>query len=219
MTKRRTSRWDQLLELLLAIVVVSILSMFGLQALGGPDNVRAIVASAGRFGPVIFILLKIATNVIAPLSGAPLIITGSLLFGTWEGLIYLLLGDLLGANINFWIARILGRPGIRRVMGARALQQVDEAVRHAGGWRMLLAASFVLSVIYDFVSYAAGLSNIKYKYFFWITFVSCLPTTFVYLFVGRTLVSGTATIYGFVILGVILGLVWSVRWVRGRISG
>src|SRR6185369_1051677 len=126
----------------------------------------------------------------APLSGAPLIITGSVLFGTWEGLSYILIGDLLGGNLNFWIARRLGRPGIRRFVGAKAIRQVDATVRHVGGWRALLVASLLFSTLYDFIIYAAGLSNLKYRHYFWITLVGCVPTVVIYLGIGKTFTTG-----------------------------
>lgn len=209
MTKQLTLRWDKILLLLLILIVVSLASMLVLLAFGGVDNVRAFVAGAGSWGSLAFIFLKICSNVIAPLSGAPLIVTGSVLFGTWEGLIYLLVGDLVGGNLNFWIARRWGRPGIRRFVGVGATKQVDAAVRHAGGWRALVVASLVFSVVYDFISYAAGLSNLRYAYYFWITLLSCIPTTLFYFGIGSTLATGPAAIYLFAVLGVATGLaIW-----------
>jgi uncharacterized membrane protein YdjX (TVP38/TMEM64 family) len=186
MSQPSTLRWDSLLPFLLLLVIITLASILGLQVLGGVENVRTFVSSAGGWGPLVFILLKITVNVIAPLSGAPLLITGSVLFGTWEGLTYIVIGDILGVHSNFWIARRLGRPGIQRFIGERAVRQVDQAVRHAGGWRALMVASLLFSMLYDFISYAAGLSNIRYWHFFWITFLSCVPTIILYMLIGNT---------------------------------
>lgn len=205
--------WDKVLWFLVGVVAATFVSALTFEALGGVHHVRTMVADAGSWAPVLFIVLKIASNVIAPLSGTPLLVTGGMLFGVWDGLAYILIGDAVGGSLNFWIARLLGRPGIRRFVGRGATRQVDQAVSYVGGWKALLVASVVLSPVYDFVSYAAGLSNLPFRHYFWVTLVGSVPTAFVYMFVGDRLANGQLLVSGLV--GLVVAVVLAI-WIHLR---
>jgi len=210
---RSRSKWDKLLPAVMAAVVVSLISVVLMQWWGGAERVRALVAGVGPWAPLVFVLLKASTYVIAPLSGAPLIIAAGTLFGFWEGLALTLTGETLGACLNFWIARLLGRPGIRRFAGPGAIRRVDDAVAHVGGWRALLVANVFFSAFYDFISYAAGLSNLPFRHFFWVTVAGAVPGLTLYVFIGDRLTGGPGVAYLLVGVLVLLG---AVMWVRRR---
>jgi uncharacterized membrane protein YdjX (TVP38/TMEM64 family) len=188
------------------MLVISLATVLLLDAFGGADKVRDYVAGSGVWAPLVFVALKAATYVIAPLSGTPMKITAGALFGVWGGLALLTIGDLLGGSLNFWIARLLGRPGIRRFAGPKAIKKVDETVEHVGGWRALLMARLILSPIYDFISYAAGMSNLKYRHFVWVTLVGGIPAGIVFVFFGDSLTKGPAVLWVLVSALVVLGL-------------
>jgi uncharacterized membrane protein YdjX (TVP38/TMEM64 family) len=207
--------WDKLLPALVVVLAISIASVWAMDALGGAQHVRGWVENAGIWGPLVFVLLKASTYVIAPLSGTPLKITAGALFGVWEGLAYTMLGDILGGSLNFWIARQLGRPAIARVAGKGAIKQVDDAVAHVGGWKALLVARLVLSALYDFISYAAGLSKLPYRQYLWVTIVGGIPGSLMYVWLGNSLTSGP---YGIGIMAGLLGLALLAAWAQKRIK-
>lgn len=187
--------WEKLLPALLVVLVISVGSVLAINALGGAEVMRSIVSSAGPWSPLVFVLLKASTYVFAPLSGTPLKLVAGAVFGVWEGLVLSLVGDVLGGTLNFWIARIFGRPGISRFVGAKAIRQVDETIEHAGGWRALLVARVVLSSLYDFISYAAGLSRLSFRQYFWVTVVGGVPSALLFVFIGDALITGPYAIW------------------------
>ncbi len=203
----------KLLPLVLVLVIVSLVSAGVLAVWGGPERMRAWVVGAGWWAPVVFVVLKMATNVFAPLSGSPLVLAAGALFGVWEGLALVTIGDVLGECTNFWIARVVGRPGIRRLLGRTALKRVDEAVENVGGWRALVFAAVFLSAVYDFVSYAAGLSKLPFWQFFWITLVGGVPSAFLFVVLGRSLTAGasSALLAGGLVVGGGVWLLWRKR--------
>lgn len=210
-TKQLQPHWEKLLPAIAVMLVISLLSVLAMQGLGGAERIRMWVAGAGTWAPLVFIGLKASTYVIAPLSGTPMKLAGGALFGVWEGLLYTTIGDMLGGSLNFWIARLLGRPAIRRVAGAKAIQQVDDTAAHVGGWRALLVARLVLSSLYDFISYAAGLSKLPFKHYLWVTLVGGLPTGLMYVFIGDRLTTGPSAIY--ILLGMV-AIVGVAIWMR-----
>jgi uncharacterized membrane protein YdjX (TVP38/TMEM64 family) len=205
--------WEKLLPAFLVVIAISLVSVIAMQLLGGAAYIRAWVTGAGPWAPLVFVLLKASTYVIAPLSGTPLKLTAGALFGVWDGLLYTTIGDILGGSLNFWIARLLGRPGIARFAGPKAIRQVDDTVAHVGGWRALLLARLALSSLYDFISYAAGLSKLPFKHYVWVTLVGGIPAGLVYVFIGDRLTSGGGVIY---ILAGILALVATAAWIKRK---
>jgi uncharacterized membrane protein YdjX (TVP38/TMEM64 family) len=187
-----------------------------MQAFGGAEKIRGLVEGAGVWAPAVFILLKASTYVFAPLSGTPLKITAGALFGLWEGVLYTTLGDVLGGCLNFWIARLFGRPAIRRFAGAKGIKQVDETVEHVGGWKALFVARLVLSSLYDFISYAAGLSNLQFKHYLWVTVVGGIPAAILFVYVGDALIAGPGALYVLGALAVLVGLAMGLQWLQNR---
>lgn len=198
---------------LLAALAISLVSVVIVNALGGPERFRDIIISAGPFAPLAYVGLKAATYVIAPLSGTPIKLAGGALFGFWEGAAYALAGDMLGACINFWIARFLRLKGVVRLAGKGALKKIDETTEHVGGWRALLVARLFLPSLYDFISYAAGLSNIPFRQFFWVSLLAGIPSTLLAAWLGDSLVTNPAIFYwmtGIAAVIIVLGL-WASK--------
>lgn len=135
---------------------------------------------AGPAAPLVYILLKATTTVLAPLSGTPLRIASGVIFGLWEGLLYTLVADVLGGSISFWISRVYGRRFLRWFIGSQAVAALDELSRHTGGWRALLFVRLILPAIYNYISYAAGLTSLPFRQYVAVTALGgLLPTGFV----------------------------------------
>ncbi len=182
---------------LLVAVIISVASLVIVNLLGGAEKFRELIEGAGAWAPVVYIGLKAATYVIAPLSGTPVTLAGGALFGFLEGAGYVLIGDMIGASLNFWIARLFRAKAIVKLAGKKALKQIDETTRHVGGWRALLAARLLLASLYDFISYAAGLSNLPFKQFFWVSLLAGIPSTLLIAFIGDSLATQQRLIFGF----------------------
>lgn len=155
----------------LVVIGLSLAGLGLLEIFGGLDRFIRIVKDAGPWAPVMFILLKTLSYVIAPLSGAPLKIAAGALFGFWPAFLYVSLGDTLGGTLNYWVARGLGRPAIAKLTGPKSLNEVEVLRKSVGNTRALIFSRIVLSPIYDFISYAAGLMKVPFSVFVAVTAV------------------------------------------------
>lgn len=169
-------------------------------------KMRQWIEGAGVWAPLVFVGLKASTYVVAPLSGTPVKLAGGALFGFWEGAALGLTGDLLGGSINFWIARLFRDKAITRLSGRKAIKQIDDLTEHVGGWRALVAARLFLSSLYDFISYAAGLSKLPFKQFFLVSFLAGIPSTLMASWIGNAAVTNKSFLYITFIVGAV-GLV------------
>ncbi len=150
----------------------------------GPEAARRAMEEAGPAAPLLFVLLKVATIVLAPLSGSPLYLVAGPLFGQVPGTLYLVAGDTIGGSVAFALSRRYGRTLLARVFGVGAAAAVDRAYARVGSWRALLLGRLLMPGLTDWISYAAGLTTMRYVPFLLISFFGGLPATYVAVSVG-----------------------------------
>ena len=151
------------------------------------DKLKGLVASFGVFGPIILILLITITQIIAPLSGSPVYFAGFALFGKWV-FIYGYIASLISSVINFYIARVWGRDLVVRFVGQKNMKLVDDFTQDYGA-KTLIFLRVIQGYMHDFVSFAYGLTNIKFKTYIIITTVCPIPWLIVWLYLTTKVVS------------------------------
>ncbi len=163
---------------------ITILVIIALTFLIDLDSVRSWVEQAGIWGPVIFILLKISTIVIAPLSGSPLYPLVGLLFGFWPGILYIEIGDFLGYSIAFFISRFFGEKFVSKLLSDNEEGMLARIVKHASTPKGFLHACLTLFAMPEILAYGAGLTKISY----WRFISTMMPITLIgasfFVFIG-----------------------------------
>ncbi len=149
--------------------------------------VKVWVERVGVWGPLLFILLKISTIVIAPLSGSPLYPLVGLLFGFWPGILYVAIGDFLGYTIAFSISRIWGRKVVYKLLSGNEEGILARIVNHIGNARGFLQACLTLFALPEVLSYGAGLSKLPYVKFIAILLPFSLVAASILVFFGSIL--------------------------------
>jgi uncharacterized membrane protein YdjX (TVP38/TMEM64 family) len=139
------------------------------------------VKNAGYFAPVLFILITVLSHVIAPLAGTPFVILAISLYGYLDTLFLVYIAGMISATINFYIARKFGRRWVEKLAGKDSMKKIDEFTTVSGKKALILARVFGFSV-FEFVSYAAGFTNMPFKDYFIITAVfASIPGVVMYI--------------------------------------
>lgn len=129
-----------------------------------PEAVRAWIQGLGPAAPAVFIVLVAVAVVVSPIPSVPLGLAAGAAFGIWWGTVYSLIGSQLGAMIAFGLAKRLGRPFVERYVPRESLEQVDRFAQQRGAW-----AVFIMRLLpafnFDWVSYAAGLTTLRWGTF------------------------------------------------------
>jgi uncharacterized membrane protein YdjX (TVP38/TMEM64 family) len=192
-----------------AVCLLSVAMYAAFHAIG-VERIRLAVEAAGPWGPVVYVALKVATFVIAPLSSAPLRISAGAVFGFWDGVLLTVLGNVIGGSINFWLSRLVGRRVVARCIGATGMEGVDRLVGRLGDWRALVFARVFLAPAWDFVSYAAGFTPIRFGTYFVIAVVGDVIPSMLYVGIGTSLAEDPklllAVLAGFALLYALLPL-------------
>jgi len=188
--------WEYLLELTAAFQSI--------------ETARAYIAGYGALAPVISAILMIFQSVIAPLPAFLITFANGLLFGVWWGAALSWSSAMLGAALCFFIARLLGRPVIVRLLNESAVNTSDRFFQRYGKHAVLIAR-LIPVISFDAISYGAGLTDMRFLGFAIATGIGQLPATLLYSYLGdRVTGSIKALFWGFglvISVSIIIGLV------------
>jgi len=137
------------------------------------DKLSILVEQAGIFAPLVLILAKSSTLIIAPLGGTLIYVVATTLFGFQKALLYTILGDLLGSAVSFWIARIWGKTLVEKFAGKKSLAVIHKLIKKIEDKRWLLAARMI--GLQDFVNYAAGFMKISFMSYMGLVLITQIP--------------------------------------------
>lgn len=197
-----------------AIFIALIAGLIALINAIGLENIRETIASAGPAAPLLYICLKAVTYIVAPLSSGPIQLGSGILFGLWEGVLYTLIGEVIGGCVNFWVARLFGRRAVARLAGEQGLQRIDSLYAQVGEWRSLVYARLFLFSIWDFLSYAAGFTPVRFRSYLIVSVVAGFFPTFLAVALGTVWAeasSGVVILYVLIAIASALPLIFQRR--------
>lgn len=139
------------------------------------EGFKDFTASLGFFGYFIVIGYTVLSHVFAPLAGTPGVLLGVTIYGVKTGMFLLYIASLISASINFWISKKFGRKLVTKLVGEKSMKEVDEFTSVEGKQALIISRLFGFP-IFEFISYAAGLTNISFKDYFIITAVASIFT-------------------------------------------
>jgi len=197
----------------LIVVALIILGLFWLQKQTlqiDVEKLKSFILSFGALGSVIFILFSVFSVVFSPLTAFPFWLASLALFGFWSTFFYILISNSLGSVINFLIAKRFGRPLVAKFVGQKSVKKIDE-FSEVMGLKVLFIARLFGGAATDYISYAAGLTSMKFKPYLWISLFVPIPMTFlnVYL-IDQALMLKTVYIAFLGILGYILAMLFPI---------
>ncbi len=128
----------------------------------------------GVWGPVVYIVVFAASMLFAPLPTAPMPLVAAAVFGPALGFLYTITATAIGSTICFWVARRLGRPVLRRLTSQRALDKIDELGARLGIRLLIVLRLFPVAGV-DYVSYAAGLTQMRFPTYIVISVLASAP--------------------------------------------
>ncbi|SFH29459.1 Uncharacterized membrane protein YdjX, TVP38/TMEM64 family, SNARE-associated domain [Palleronia marisminoris] len=207
-------------HLLILLFLIAVLGL-GAWGLWGPPSLASeidretldrLVGSAGSAGPIVIVGLMTLAVVASPIPSAPIAMASGAAYGHFWGSIWVIIGAESGALIAFGLARGLGRGVMVRWFGDRIEQGL------LGSQNALTAAVFASRLMpfvsFDLISYAAGLSPLRFWRFALATLAGIAPASFLLAHFGTSAASGDAGVFTWIAalgLGVVTGapLLWA----------
>lgn len=157
------------------------------------ESVIELIRGYGAYAAVISFFLMILQSILSPIPALLITLSNAAVFGWWKGALLSFWSSMVGAALCFYIARTLGRDVVEKITTKTGLAKVDEFFERYGK-NSILICRLLPFVSFDIVSYAAGLTPIKFLDFFIATGLGQLPATIVYSYLGN-LAGSTKTIF------------------------
>lgn len=150
-----------------------------------PEKFKETINGFGIWGPVIYIVFYIIRPLIL-FPAALLSASAGVIWGV-KGFIYLQIAANLSAVGEFLVARYLARESIERFLKGK-IGNFDEAIEKRGFITVLLIR-LIPNLPWDFQNLGLGLTKVKFRDYFWATFIGIMPGSFALVYFGSSFIS------------------------------
>ena len=200
--------------IIIAAVIVTIVYWGPISTFfGNPDAIKHYVEAAGPWGPIVFVAAQFLQILVAPIPGQAVGVIAGALFGPWLGLLYSMVGAILGFTTVFVLAKLLGRPFVERFVKKKDLDKFDAITKKAGA--LVLFLIFLLPGFPDdVICYLAGLSNLRIRTLVLVSIAGRLPGYLITSFMGAGIGSANTTVVA--VLVSVVGLAAVISYVFRR---
>jgi uncharacterized membrane protein YdjX (TVP38/TMEM64 family) len=166
------------------------------------NELSDVIQGFGILGAAIFVLLITIKVMIAPMPGLILYVTGAALYGWFLGAILVLIGNMIGATLCFYLAKYLGRDYLEAKISRKKIEKFDMYTEKYGGYALFFLRINPLTSS-DIISYVAGFSKIRFRNFFLGTLFGLIPLSFAQTYFGSIIINLSPWVY-WLILGLSL---------------
>lgn len=147
------------------------------------SDIEEFIISAGYWGVAASLGLMVLHSFV-PFPAEFVAIANGMIYGPVWGTVITWVGAMLGAFAAFGVARWLGRPLVRRLLAEHSMQQVDDWVANYGAGSLFFSR-FIPVIAFNLINYAAGLTNLSWWTFSWMTGLGILPLTTLMVVMGH----------------------------------
>lgn len=202
--ERSASSWK--IFVVIGVLVVVVLFLVRISLNPEAEAIKEFIRSYGALGPVVFILVNSITIVFSPLTSFPLWLASLTIYGFWPSVVFVYIGNNLGNLAAFLISKHFGRPLVVRLVGQNNIAKVDQFIKVVGVKPLFVARLFG-GAASDYISYAAGLTNIKAGTYLTINLLAMAPSIILELLILERTISvnpiyfGIFIIWGYIVAG------------------
>lgn len=149
-----------------------------------PNFIRGKISLLGAWVYISYVLFYILRPLVL-FPATLLSILGGVIFGYFWGIIFVLLGAMLSAVVEFLISRRFGRKLVTGLLSEEGLIRLDKtAQKH--GFKAVLLIRLIPNVAYDIQNFSLGLSGIKFRDYFFATLLGIIPANLIYVYLGHS---------------------------------
>ena len=113
----------------------------------------------------VYIGIQVLQIVISIIPGQAFQFAAGYLYGFFFGLLFSVIGALIGTTISFYLARLLGKGALHLFFGEERMTYFIERLNSKRAYTIVFLLYLIPGLPKDVVSYAAGVSEMKFKAF------------------------------------------------------
>ena len=135
------------------------------------SSLKEYILSTKEKGVITYIIIQASQVIFLPIPAAVICIVGSLVYGPFLGAIYCTAGILIGSYISYLIGKIFGFRLVSWIVGKDNVYKYSEIIQKRG--KVFLCLAFLLPMFPDdILCLIAGITNMAFPSFFWITLIT-----------------------------------------------
>ncbi len=138
-----------------------------------PYKIRDAIRGYGEAAALVYVTAYALNTVILVPPIAAISLASGMIFGKIWGSLYILMGAVLGTSATFFISRTFGRRWVKKMLRGR-FRHLDERLGQKG-FATVLFLRLVPIIPYEVMNYVSGLSGIRFRDYFWATFLGSIP--------------------------------------------
>lgn len=170
------------------IALIVVISWWG-QSIGIPfEKIEVFVGRMGIWGPLVYILILLIPVVVAPIPAAPFMLIGANVFGWQYGMLYGLIGFSIGQTINFSLGRYIGKPLLKKIYAIERYEKIEKRIPERIEFWVVFLLRLIPNPSFDFFSYIAGMSKIRYVAFIAASTLGAVPGSFLWNYFGDRII-------------------------------
>ncbi len=176
------------------------------------SSVEGFVSYARSFGQVMTAAIFLVTIVQAVVPVIPFVIlciANGILFGIFKGSLLTWAGTLMGASITFFVSRMLGREWALRSHRDSGLKYFEKIEGHRGFF-VVLGLRFLPYFPAPLINVSAGVSRIRFFWFFLASAIGKLPFILGYSILGYSLLSSRNYVLGLGLMTLLIVLPFTI---------
>ncbi len=176
------------------------------------EDVEEFIAGYGHLSGLVYIVFQIFQVVISVIPGEVFQVAAGYLFGPFWGVVYAIIGCLLGEALAFGLARVLGQGFVRLFMSEEQFIKYQERLNSNKAYTLCFILYLIPGIPKDILCYVAGASEIKFLPFLIISMVGRLPGLIGSIVMGSLVDNGNytlaAVILGIACVAAVLGFIY-----------
>lgn len=175
--------------IIFVVITITILLIIALRKIGvfDPVKLKGFIESTGAYGPLVLIGIILVGSISLTIPATPAIILAGILYGPLLGGLYAYIGILLAASVAFFISRYF-RDHITKFIGTHAEVLVKFQEKYVAYVIFFMRA--IPFFHFELVSYAAGLTSVRYWAYILATGLGVLIPTTLFTTTGSAILEG-----------------------------
>ena len=181
-----------ILKLILLVVIIAGIPAFLYLRYGSDifskDTAAGVVEYLRHNSSIAFLLIigiQIIQVVVCVLPGQPIQFAASYMFGVGIGYLLSVIGAMIGTTISFYLAKLLGSEAMHLFFGEEKITEYQRRLNSGRGLLIAFLIYLIPGVPKDLVSYAAGISEMRFRPFLLAATIGRSPAMLGSLLVGH----------------------------------
>ena len=203
-----------LLALIIAGIPAFLYLKFGSEVFSrdAADKVVEFLSSNSRTAALLLILLQMIQVVICFLPGQPVQFAASYMFGVAKGFALSLIGAVIGTVLSFYLAKLLGSDAVKLFFGEEKVRDYKRKLDSGRGLLLAFLIYLIPGIPKDLVSYAAGVSDMRFRPFLLVATMGRIPGMLGSLLLGHFF--GRQDYRSMIILAVIVAVILIICYIK-----